>query len=264
MREFSEYEELIIREIIEMDSNREEWGYYIGIPVLSFLSKTFANNNGIYISINEEHLIFEYSIRERDLINIQNILLEQQRRVIFALHLIKKLMQKSYLVGIELDEAKRNTVINSLPTYSFSEEMQTTWGEFAIAHLQESFSNCLYQAMIVTEDLRELVNSDFKTKEQIRYESEIEKMQEQINKAHKTLNWTIGAFFAALIPALFTVSNSIREWVTPKENSISVIIKPTEQKELPSTIKTKNTNDSLIIRNIAQKEKTSQLYSNQK
>lgn len=245
MDEFSNYEKEIIKKLISVDSNRKSWEWYIGIPVLSFISETFSDL-GMYASIDdkdEDKIVFEYSNLDKNIYDIQNRMLSSQRRIIYIFHLIHKLILKKYIVCIDLDAKSKDNVIQSLPVYALIEENKKARIEFTVAQIQESFSNCLYQAIIVTDDLKSLANNDFKTIEQTRYETELDKVQ-------KTLTWTRRAFVIAFVATLLTVVDQVKGWFSNDDIPLTEIKKTIEQKGLPSVIKVEVTNDTLTTKPI--------------
>ena len=245
MNEFSDYEKEIIRKLISADSNRKTWEWYIGIPVLSFISDTFSAA-GIYTSIDdkdEDKIIFEYSNLDKNIYDTQNRMLNSQRRVIYIFNLINKLKLKNYIVCINLDAQSKKTVIENLPHYVLIEEKPKSRIEFTTSQIQESFSDCMYQAIIVTEDLKVLVNNNFKTTEQKQFETELDKVQ-------KTLFWTRCAFVIAFIATLLTVIDQSIGWFSNDDITLTEIKKTIEEKELPSIIKVEVINDTLTTKPI--------------
>ncbi|MEI7675584.1 MAG: hypothetical protein WCJ03_02285 [Bacteroidales bacterium] len=254
MKEFSAYEEELIKKLIEFDTNRDAWNNYIGIPVLDFLSDIF-NKMWIYASIKNDKIVFEYSIKKYEEANYQKSLLDNQRRIIYFLHLLNKLMQNNYIIFVDLDKRSKDAVIQSLPVYGIARELKREKIAFDILAIQKSFGNCLYQAIIITEELRDLAQRDFKTIVQVRHETELSKIQEQlvkadiqIQKANASLKWTRWAFVVALIPALITCTEQINKWLKPKDTTIFDLKKSIEQKKIPEIIKVEVTNNPLITK----------------
>lgn len=254
MKEFSTYEEEVIKKLIEFDTNRNAWNNFIGIPVLDFLSDIFGKM-WIYASIKNDKIVFEYSIKNYEGANSQKSLLDNQRRIIYFLHLLNKLMQNNYIVFVDLDERSKDAVIQSLPVYGIAKELKREKIAFDILSIQKSFGNCLYQAIIITEELRELAKRDFKTIVQLRHETELSKIQgqldkadTQIEKAKDSLMWTRLAFVVALIPAIITCTEQINKWIKPKDTTIFELKTSIEQKKIPEIIKVQVTNNPLITK----------------
>ena len=164
-------------------------------------------------------------------------------------------MQNNYIIFIDLDKKTKNAVIQSLPVYGIAKELQREKIAFDLLSIQKSFGNCIYQAIIITEELRELANRDFKTIVQKRHEDELSNMQRQldkadtqIDKAQETLKWTRLAFVVALIPAIITCTEQINKWIKPKETTIFELKRSIEQKEIPEILNVKIINYPLIIK----------------
>lgn len=90
----------------------------------------------------------------------------------------------------------------------------------------------------ISYTLRELVENDFESQEQLRH--------------NKMLILTRIALFVALFGSIITATEAIIRWNTPKDNSVQnelLEIKQTiNQKTLPEVIKTKITNDTLTTK----------------
>jgi hypothetical protein len=207
--------------------------------------------------------VFEYSIKSYEGANSQKSLLDNQRRIIYFLHLLNKLMQNNYVVFVDLDERSKDAVIQSLPVYGIARELKREKIAFDIQSIQKSFGDCIYQAIIITEELRELAKRDFKTIVQLRHETELSKIQgqldkadTQIEKAKDSLMWTRLAFVVALIPAIITCTEQINKWIKPKDTTIFDQKTSIEQKKTPEIIKVQVTNNPLITKPY-KREKTS-------
>lgn len=247
MKEFSTYEESIIKQLIEFDTNRVAWNNYVGIPVLDFLSNVLTKMR-IYASIKEDKMIFEYSVKNDNVADYQHDLLESQRKIIYILHLISKLSSNSYIACIDLDDKSKNAVIQSLPTYGISDELKKVKIAFDITALDGTFGDCIFKAIIITDDLRVLANANFKTITQRRHEAELTKIQGQLDKADTTITWTRLAFFVALVPAILTCCDQTSRWTTQKETTLLELKNTIEQKKIPDTLKVEVTNDTLVVK----------------
>lgn len=172
------------------------------------------------------------------------------------MHLIQKLSVNSYIACIDLNEESKKNVISSLPAYKISSEIKTAKIAFDIYSLQKSFSDILFLAIIVTDDLKKLVANEFKTASQIRHEAELNAMKEQLKKAESTLCWTRWAFFLALIPALFTIITAISNYKKPKDTTIEELKTSIENKKIPDVLDVHIINDTLVVKPIEQNTKT--------
>jgi hypothetical protein len=246
MENFSDYEQKVIRKLLCCDNNRKQWDTYVGIPVLCFISD-FLRQEEIYTSYEDNTIKFKYSEikypdREKDI-----ALLDNQRKVLFMLHLIYKLSQDNYIACIELTP---DAIGGELQTFTRrqSSQPETQNFSFDFNSLQKSFRDCLYQAILVTDELRELVENDFKTINQIRHEKEITKMQEQIDKANESLCWTKRAFVVALLTAIIAIfSPLVSKWTTPKDITISELKYTIEEKKLPTVFDVNILNDTIFL-----------------
>lgn len=247
MEYFSEYDKLIINKLVDYDKNRDDGNNYLGIPVLIFLSE-IVSKWGIYASYTEDKIEFEYSIKQYK--DKFKQLLDNQRRIIYILHLIQKLTISNYIACIDLNEASKKKVIDSLPAYFISEEIPTAKIAFDINSLQKSFSDILFQAFIVTDDLKELVAKEFKTVSQIRHEAELMSMEEQLKKAKSTLCWTRWAFVVALIPAVFSIITTISSYKTPNDITIKELKTSVDNKKIPDILNVQIINDTLVVKPI--------------
>lgn len=241
---FSEYDKVIINKLVDCDKNRDDRNNYLGIPVLIFLSE-IVSEWGIYASYTEDKIEFEYSVTKYSIENKleQKTLLDNQRRIIYILHLIQNLSTNSYIACIDLNEESKKNAISSLPDYSISEEISKAKIAFDIYSLQKSFSDILFQAIIVTDDLKELVAKEFKTVSQIRHEAELK-------KAKSTLCLTRWAFVVALIPATFTILTTISSYKTPKDISIKELKTSIDNKKIPDVLNVQIINDTLVVKPI--------------
>lgn len=252
MEYFSKYDKLIINKLVVYDEKRDDRNNYLGIPVLIFLSEVIAKDWGIYASYSKDKIEFEYSVTEYTIENKQEQkkLLDNQRKIIYILHLIQKLSVNSYIACIDLNEESKENVISSLPDYSISKEIQTAKIAFDIYSLQKSFSDILFQAIIVTDDLKELVAKEFKTVSQIRHEDELGSMEKQLNEAKSTLCWTRWAFVVALIPAVFSIITTISSYKTPKDITIRELKTSIDNKKIPHKLNVQIINDTLVVKPI--------------
>lgn len=242
IQEFSEYEKAVINEIIALDEKRNEWENNIGIPVLSFIS-AFSQKLGLYPSIDNEVIVFAFRLKSND--KEQQETIDNQRAVIFALHLLEKLKQKGYIVCLNLNDPSFNIAKEGLPIYGIAPELKEMKIKFSLDELQGVGRNLIYQAIVVTEDLKRISNQGFKTIEQIRYENEIEQMNVQIQKANSQIKWArysfvvaIGALIISLISLILVLTSN--DNITKKD--LEEIV---DNNKFPDVLNTKLTNDTI-------------------
>lgn len=257
VQEFSEYEKTVIVTIVAWDEGRNEWENYIGIPVLSFMSRFFAQK-GLYLSIDEDVMLFASSLKSED--KMQQELIDNQRMVIFALHLLAKLKQKGYIVCLNLGKDSFEATKASVPLYGIPPKLKEMKIKFSLDELQGINRELISQAIIVTEDLKNIVAQGFKTLEQIRYENEIEQMHIQIDKAdtqiekaniqidkaNKQINWAIRSFWVAILALIISLYSVFYAFKTSNNNITQQDLHEIfDSKKMPDIVNTKLTNDTI-------------------
>lgn len=253
IQEFSEFEKIVINEIIALDAKRRGWENYIGIPVLSFIS-VFFRTRGLFPSLDEENIIFAFSLRSKN--KEQKEIIDNQRMVIFALHLLEKLKQKGYIVCLILDSDSFEMSKKTLPIYGLSSELKELKIKFSLDELQGIGKDLIYQAIVVTEDLKQISKQGFKTIEQIRYENEMDKMLVQINKsdaqiikADSQVKWaqkSFGVAIAALIVSLISLGLSFSVIRTSNDNiTTKDLYEIINNRKMPDIINANLTNDTV-------------------
>lgn len=254
IQEFSEYEKNVINAIIAFDKNRNEWENNIGIPVLTFIS-VFFSKLGLYPSIDKEKIVFAFSLKSND--KKQQEIIDNQRAVIFALHLLEKLKTKGYIVCLNLNDSSLDIAKEGLPIYGISSELKEMKIKFSIDELQGVGKGLINQAIVITEDLKRISNQGFKTVEQIRYENEIQQMHTQIIKANKQIIWAKYSFFVAIgalvlsFISLVLVLNS-NDNITKKD--LEEIV---NKNRIPDVISAQLSNDTIKAVIVSQPQKKS-------
>lgn len=269
MKEFSIYEEELIEKLIEYDRSRNDWEKFIGIPVFYYISKVLSEM-GIYISFEGDKIVFKYSIRVDAQPEATESLLNKQRAIIYIFHLINKLMQNNYIILLDLNPLAISDVRASSALYSVGDGLKIQKLAFDIQSIQNSFEKCLDRAIIVTDDLQELVKRNFNTIEQVRYEEELatteknhsqamleatEHHLEAMDKAQCQIRIAWFAFAVAIIAPIVTTcisknDNTVMVESRRIEKQLDKII---DQTNISDTIQTKITNEILKVRPIKHK-----------
>lgn len=254
MGKFGKKEELIIRKIVDATKFTE-----------TFLATLIdGNSDAIALEWDIEFLKFKFIYRsvifESD--NYDFIIFDKIKEVIF---LLKYLEDEKFIYVLEnkgmtkdnclynrtkyvrKDDGeyytkKGNIEINGQPyraeglSYSNLIEIPCDFGK-----LVQHFGNGIFH---VATSLRELVEHDFKTSEQIRHEEAMSKAQKQVKLSQL-------AFIVSLITLLFSLGFDIWEKnseTTINQSQLNQIKHTIEQKTLPDVFITKILNDTLTTR----------------
>lgn len=219
MTEFSELEQEMLRKMVQLHKSQN-------LCINSWLSKLF--NDKISLKHIPGKLLFEYQI------DIEYFGVEQDEllsKIKYFQFLVERL-ENAYLI-------KRELLGNA--EFKFDElEAKEVYSLIAYSNnglLYNFFSVFGNSPILVSQYIIELVENNFQTSEQIRFEKQLRKAKVQI-----WLAWA--AFIVACITLLFQFCTETRI----DNDQINQIKQTIEQKTLPEVIKTEVINDTLITR----------------
>jgi cell division protein FtsL len=153
---------------------------------------------------------------------------------------------------IDLDSSKSSTIDVNFKIFNTHEFSLTANSEEI---LYEFLSKCGCQPILVSNYLIDLVENDFKTPEQIRFEKQLvdanEKHSQVMGEAKKQVKYSRRAFYFSIVAFLASLVFGIIQMcsdTTIDSDQFNQIKQTIKQTTPPDVIKTKITNDTLTTR----------------
>lgn len=252
MREFNSFERALIIDLINTKVSQR--------LIRSFIVKNMSAI-GVYFSQSPKQI--KVSVKGRPL-ELQQEDFDNFLDIIFT---IKYLEKNNYLAIYteNLNDIARLEDLSNFKIIIYNQEKYTNIGGvffmdrervptidwIVTATIVDEVERYLNSYFHVSQELRDLVKNDFKTSEQMRFETEIREMNKQlvaanlqVDRARTTLNVSYLALIVSLILGFLTIYDRL----CPNDISRREIKAVIEQKVIPSQIDVNVINDTLITK----------------